>query len=65
MKDWDYPHELEPRPKHRATAAEQEALIELIEQVGMIASHIGVSIDVNATFRPPRKRRAKPEGVKP
>lgn len=62
------PHELEARPRHRATEAEQEDFLEMVGELGLIAAHLGGGFEFHASFRlprPPRKRKAKPEGGTP
>lgn len=64
--DWrgEDPCMLEPRPRHCATDAEIEDFQELLQQLGAIASHLGATMDVDVSFRMPRRAPRRPEGPK-
>ena len=58
-REWANPFMLPPRPRHRTTEAERADFLEAVEDLGMIAAHLGISIQVDMKFpapRPPRKK---------
>lgn len=57
--DWNDPYMLQPRPNHRPTEAEVAEFQDRLEQLGLIATHIGVSFDITVNFGRVRKSRKK------
>jgi hypothetical protein len=58
-REWVDPYFLEPRPNHRASESEQEEFLEAVQQLGLIAAHLGATLEFTVTFRLPRKRKPR------
>lgn len=59
MKDWDDPYMLDARPEHVASEAEQEDFLEKLGELGLVAAHLGATLDVHVTFKLPPKRKQR------